>query len=720
MIRIRPGRSWRLNPAYLGELRSLSAARAKAFTGAEIVDVLGIEVDGVEIAAGVGEARVLQAVDELAQALIRIGEGQPAAQATIGPGPTELVLEARGHDLLLTLVTLAPPARILASGLLVDAHKMRTATLHAARGLLLDLLAISPALSRARLARRLGAECAQLARRAQPRPRTWPSRPAEPQTLLSHVHRKPEKLSVQLPPETMSRMRCATEVPFAPLAAHVGRGSVTLLRSGAPGLTWEGPVFLFLRNLLGDTERLVEAWEGGEPAFTLPLGTHELRWDLTCDEVRAQGWRKPLKLPPLRFAKVAAGAAELYADETLRAGTDELAADLRDRAQALLRHSADLESGDLRRAPAAVIAPPAREGREKKPPLARGRIRRLVYREVWRRSLTGAARMMALDQGPLVVEGEGELVGIDPAAGKELWRVHAASGAVHRGSELFYAEPGDALVRLDAESGEVRWKRRLRGAAQPARLWTLPEGVLRALPGEGIAMVADSGALAFRTRLPGGAPEHVAVASGVVIAALSSGSLAGIDPEGGILWKRRLRANPVISCGPQALVLDGGMLCCIEPESGKTLWERELAAAAEEATVHEGAIAVLGGGAVCTFSTRDGEPRQRADVRWARRLLAEDDGALIALGPGGAAMRLDGRKRWSIAAEGNAEPAAVLRRGILLLQRGASELYDVSDGILVAELPAAKHASLASDLSCALLEEDAVSLHRLATHLSVV
>ena len=145
MIRIRPGRSWRLTPTYLGELRSLSGARAKGFNGAEILDVLGIEVDGVDIAAGVGEARVLQAVDELAQALIRIGDGQPAAQATIGPGPTELVLEARGHDVLLTLVTLAPPARVLASGLLVDAQKMRMATLHAARGLLLDLLAISPA-----------------------------------------------------------------------------------------------------------------------------------------------------------------------------------------------------------------------------------------------------------------------------------------------------------------------------------------------------------------------------------------------------------------------------------------------------------------------------------------------------------------------------------------------------------------------------------------------
>src|SRR3954470_22050124 len=184
MIRIRPGRSWRLNPTYVGELRSLHGAKAKGFTGADIFDVLGIEVFGVDIAAGLGEARVLQAVDELAQALIRIGEGQPAAQATIGPGPTELVLEARGPDLLLTLVTLAPPARVLASGLLVDAQKMRTATLHAARGLLLDLLAIAPALCDARLARRLAEMTALLARRAEPQKRKWPARESQPAALV--------------------------------------------------------------------------------------------------------------------------------------------------------------------------------------------------------------------------------------------------------------------------------------------------------------------------------------------------------------------------------------------------------------------------------------------------------------------------------------------------------------------------------------------------------
>src|SRR2546430_11630826 len=246
----------------------------------------------------------------------------------------------------------APPARVLASGLLVDGQKMRAATLHAARGLLLDLLAISPALSGARLARRLGAECAERARGRHRPPRSRPSRDSEPQTLLSHVHRKPEKLSIQLPPETMARLRGAGEVAFAPLAAHVGRGSVTLLRSGAPGLTWEGPVFLFLRNLLADAGRLIEAWESGEPAFVLPFGTHELRWDLTADEVRAQGWKRPLKLPPLRLAEIGGGGGGPAGAGRPPPGSDELAAELRRPARAPPTPRPDPESGGLRRAPA--------------------------------------------------------------------------------------------------------------------------------------------------------------------------------------------------------------------------------------------------------------------------------------------------------------------------------------------------------------------------------
>ncbi|TMA12949.1 MAG: hypothetical protein E6J86_11575, partial [Deltaproteobacteria bacterium] len=106
-----------------------------------------------------------------------------------------------------------------------------------------------------------------------------------------------------------------------------------------------------------------------------------------------------------------------------------------------------------------------------------------VYREIWRKPAAGALRVVPLEQGRLVVESSERLAALDLLSGEEIWRVRAAPGAVSRGSELFYAEQGDALVRLDALCGEVRWKRRLRGAKQPARLWPLSAGVLRDLPG---------------------------------------------------------------------------------------------------------------------------------------------------------------------------------------------------------------------------------------------
>ncbi|HET9754743.1 MAG TPA: PQQ-binding-like beta-propeller repeat protein [Myxococcales bacterium] len=722
MIRIRPGRSWRLNPAYLGELRALSGARAKGYTGAEILDVLGIEVDGVDIAAGVGEARVLLAVEELAQALLRLGQGEPAAQATIGPGPTELVLEARGSDLLLTLVTLAPPARVLAAGLLVDAHKMRAATVHAARGMLLDLLAISPALSDARLARRLGEMTALLARRGEARQRRWPARESQPAALVCNEARKPEKLQIRLPPETTARLRSASEVRLAPLAPHLGQGSVTLLRTGAPGLTWEGPVFLFLRNLLGEAERLIEAWETGEREHTLQFGSHALRWDLTGDEVRAVGWKKPFRLPPLRLAKLSAGAAQLYADEALRAGGDELSADLRDQAQALLRHCTDLESGDLKRAPAAVSAPPAREPLPKRALLSHGRVRKLVYRRAWSAPLPGALRALAPAGGPILLELAGELAALDSGSGETLWRVPASPGAVLRGGELVYAEPGDALVRIDAASGEVRWKRRLRGALHPARLWALAGGVLRALPGEGLARVGDDGALTFRARLPGGEPELVAAAGSVIVAALRSGLLAGVDPaDGRVLWRRKLRASALAAAGARVLALSRGWLSCLDPESGKPAWEAPMPYDAHSLLVHDSAAFLLAGDGVLSVGLPDGTARPALHEPWVQVLAAEEDGALIATGAGGAAMRLDGPRRWSLPAHG-AEPAraALVQRGIVVVQRAGTELHNAADGVLLATLPAARAAATGSDFSCVLLGEREVSLHRLATHLSLL
>jgi hypothetical protein len=553
VIRIRPGRSWRLNPAYAAELSSLSGPSARGFDGGQILDVLGIEVDGVDIAAGVGEARLLLAVEELLQALLHLGDGASAAQATIGPGPTELVFEARGEDLLLTLAALSPPSRLLATGLLVDAGKMRQAVLHAARGLLLDLLALSPQLGDARVSQRLSEASARLARSAPQQASRWPRREAAAKTMVFKAAPGAETLSLQLPPETMSRLLSSGDVPHAPLAAHLGAGAVALSRKGAPGLVAEGPVFFLLRNLLEQAELLVHAWEGGEPAFDLRFGPHELRFDLAKGELRAAGWRTAARLPATRFASLATQAAHAYAELSLRGSReDDLSQGLRERATRLDRHCQDLQTGDLRRVPTSA---PSAAPRPPQGPLAQ-RMRRLVYREVFRADVAGAVRVLPGD--PYLVERPEELTALDPASGEPLWTLPAAPGLILRGLEVFFSEPGDALVRVEAATGEVRWKRRLRGAAQPARLWPLSKGVLRALPEEGIAFVDDTGVLGFRCKLPGGAPDCVVEAPPAIVAALR-GFCVGLDPvDGAVLWKRKGAVRELLHCGAHVLALADG------------------------------------------------------------------------------------------------------------------------------------------------------------------
>ena len=675
MIRIRPGRSWRHNPSYLRELR-------EGKSGADILDVLGVEVDGVDIAAGVGEAQVLLAVAELAAALQHIAEGTAAAQATIGPGPTELVLEARGPDLLMTLVSLAPPARIVAGGLLVDAARMRAATLHAARELLLDLFAISPGATELPLARQLGDACALLSRRPQRSAAQWPVK--EGRWVSSRTGARPS-LELSVTPAAHARLRARREVPHAPLAPHLGSGRLTLRQKGAPGLTCEGPLFLLLRNLLQDAQALAEAWEAGERSFTLHFEPHEMRCDLTTDELRVPGWRNPLQAPALRFAALAADGALAYARLCGRGPADDYLSDLRDSAHRLLRHCRDVESGDLRRAPETVAAPPSRTPRQRPAPLAPGRVRRLVYREEWRSEAPDAERLILPADGPLLVERADSLEARDPRTGEKLWSVPAMPGAVARGTDLFYAEPGDALVRLDLQTGEPRWKRRLRGAAHPCRLWPIDGGVLRSLPGEGLALVKDGGALGFRIRLAGGAPLSAALLEGEIVAALASGSIAGLDAgDGKALWKLRHRTQAILPFDSGVLLLRAASAAYFEPGKHKIAWERELPLQGE---------------------------------------LAVYDDVIIVAGAGGAATRLDENfaPLWTLSAEGNAPAVpAVLQREVVLLQRGEICLHDAAEGLLIARFPSARAAALGPDLSCALLHESEISFHRLAAHLSVL
>ncbi|HET9752870.1 MAG TPA: hypothetical protein VFP52_07905, partial [Myxococcales bacterium] len=136
---------------------------------------------------------------------------------------------------------------------------------------------------------------------------------------------------------------------------------------------------------------------------------------------------------------------------------------------------------------------------------------------------------------------------------------------------------------------------------------------------------------------------------------------------------------------------------------------------------HDSAAFLLAGGDVLSVSLPDGTARPALHEPWVQALAAEEDGALIATGAGGAAMRLDGSRRWSLPARG-AGPAraALVQRGVVALQREGTGLHNAADGVLLATLPAARAAALGWDFSCVLLGEREVSLHRLATHLSLL
>jgi hypothetical protein len=700
VIRIRPGRSWRLNPAYVGEIRS---AKPMAFTGADVLDVLGIEIDGVDLAAGLGEARVLVAVDELAQAVLALTEGAVAAQATVGRGPTELVLEARGTDVALSLVALAPPCRMLASGLIVPAARLRVAAAAAASAVHDDLLAISGSLRNAPLARRLAAASGALASAPRRKPRPWPRATARPVHVA--VTAGGVQLSIEVPETSAARLAGMRAVANAPLAAHLGGARARLQAKSVPGLEVETPALLLLRNLLRDAAALADSWESGDRRAELHFGPHALQVDLARDELRAPGFSHPASIAPLDLCAAIADAAFRYT-EAFRAD-DDFFADLRERALRLAKHVRDLESGDLRRAPEVVQSPPRREARPRSQPLSRGSMRRLVYREAWSARVPGALRVFGAAHRVLV-ELPDALIAYDVSSGREAFRAAAAPGAVVRGESLFLSDATDAVARLDAHSGAQRWRRRLRGATHPARVFALPFGVARTLPGEGLAVVTDAGALAFRQKLPGGAPIALSAEDGALIAALPS-QVVGLDPsDGRVLWRRKLRATMLFG----SIAVAETAVVALDAHTGTVRWQQTMPIRA--ACVSEDLIAVLSGDRVLGLSLADGTQKLAVALPWAEDLRAGDEGepSFVATGPTSAACIRGGAVAWR---RDLATTPAQVQRHIALV---GAQLVDLRSGQLLAELPGP--AVLGSDLSCARLTDGTVSVHRLAGHFSVL
>src|SRR5574337_131924 len=161
MVRIRIGAGWRHDPALRGALRQAGSAAARSEAVRRIVDVMTIEVDGVDIAAGHAEGPVLSGAEELLRALSRLVSGQGQASVAFQDGTVELVLRRRGGSALRSVVLLGRPTRLLARDVEVDLDLLAAAAREAASELARELSTLA---GPSAAARRLIAAAARLAR----------------------------------------------------------------------------------------------------------------------------------------------------------------------------------------------------------------------------------------------------------------------------------------------------------------------------------------------------------------------------------------------------------------------------------------------------------------------------------------------------------------------------------------------------------------------------
>jgi hypothetical protein len=431
-----------------------------------------------------------------------------------------------------------------------------------------------------------------------------------------------------------------------------------------------------------------------------------------------------------------AGAARTYAEKAQRiagrsSAPEDPLRDLRASAARLARQCAELLSGELRRAPDVVAGPPAvQPPRAPPPPLSRGRIRRLVYREAWRAKADEQPAAMWPCGGAIVTLGAHQVVARDLASGKVLFDERCRLAVRASGSDNLFISGSDFIARVDPAGGHSRWRRRI---AAPSGMWPVPGGVVRAWP-SGLERLADGGTQAWRSRLPVGSPDDVLHVEGV-LACTGRGLLAALDAaEGRLLWKRRARVLALLGAPGKILALCAGprpanVLLALDAATGRVVWERPLVEGSDAAlSAWSDAALVLSGErrrVITAARLADGTRRFSAPLPFAgRALISADEQTLIVSGPGGAAARIDerGRIAWQLEADGDAAPEpAQLQRGVALLS--GARLCEASAGHELARLATEppKLAALTEDMAVALLEhEDTIAVHRLASHLSLV
>jgi len=705
VIRIRIGTGWSSDTEVLRGLGAPARGPRRDAVRA-IVDVLAVEVDGVDIGAGRTEGPLVEGVLGLLQAVDRLASGADHASVPFEDGAVELVLHRQGGTALLSVATLARPSRILAHDVEVDLPRLAEAARDAARELCAQVTRVSPsagALPELRRLLRAASRPSVIAAAAPP-----PPSPAV-RTRRAPRRRRDAACSFEIHDEGG---RLATWRGSGPdLASLLVRGRVTVTSpSGEEVLSVDGAPFLLFRDLCAGAARVAGA-HGSPVSFDVARPGRQATARLTVDDgaVSVSG-APPVRCDPLAFAQaIAAGAADLCAVIRSRAPAQAgnvLLDDLRRAASSLLEHVAEAREGD-RPSSAPRRVRPSRPRHPLPRPLGPGHLRRISFRTIATADVGPPAGRGLFRIGDRIVAcGAGRTRAFDARTGASVWEGPGARAACRAGSGLALLR-GEALELVDVESGLPAWTAPAPAEVENPRLLPAGGGTLLVVSGPSVlAFDAGTGGPLWSFASPGAVRLAPLSLPPLVVLASDTGMVHALDPSGRVAW--RLRGSGPLETPPwgdaRGCLLPfrsptGSTLTCADPATGARLFEASLEFTPTSSPIRfAGRIAVAGriaGDGVVAALEEDGAPAwtEPSPVAGPPALAVRPRG-LLAKAPDGscAALDRDGRTAWIRSAEGrpvppgNLPPVAV--RGVVAVAAEEVELLDGATGAPVGRIPA--------------------------------
>ncbi len=746
MVHIRIGGTWKEDPSARGALQGADGPSARAAAVRGIVDVVSIEVDGVDIGGGRTEGPLLLAAEGLVQAVRRLIAGEGQASVQFQEGAVELLLRRRGGSALLSVVTLQRPARLLARDVEVDLDALAKAARDASDRLCQDLAEVQPLSAVEPALKRLLREAARLGRAAAA-PAERPRLPARSRPHRPRRRRGAPACSFELRDEEGLIPSYRGAGPD--LGSLLAPGRIALRSAdGHEILSLPGVPFLLLRDLSAAAARLVAAVRAGERRWTAALalsgrrGSIRLSLDLCDGRLEVDGC-PAATCAPLLLSQAFLEAAVDYSGAVLarnpRQSSNGYLSELRAGASELLAHVRETLSGDL----IAVPSPGVRPGRRPRPsgaPLGPGHMRRLAFRRLLTVELGSSASGGLHRSGRHVIASGATVTLCLDGDGATAWRGPGSEFCGSAADAILLAGSG-RLSCLDLRSGAVRWSRPspLPDGASPCAVW--PAGrtlVTLAGPSSLCAVELATGRTAWRFAPPAATAVTASAFGALQVAGADTAFLYGVGVEGRIAWRLRV-PGPVVAapepmgkaCLAACRTDRGGSLLALDPATGRRLWEAPLDFAPSGAPVPFAGLVATSGDAVIAAVGLDGRPAWATAPSLGRgplTLAAVRSGIAVKSSGGGCAV-LDrsGSVVWCRTREaahpppGNVPP--IMARGVLLCASEHVEALDAATGAVLGVAPPVAPVRLLADDELTVYALDAeglLTVARLATRLSVV